>query len=69
MTGSKVDVEPGNESMNEIRFAAEKRERSLEGKILFGDCVQVNLIHLARVGHASLEFDGVDEGFRQSGVF
>ena len=69
MAGSKVNVEPGDESMDEIGFAALKGERGLKGKIRFVDGVQVNLIHLAGVGHASLELNCVNKGLSQGGIF
>lgn len=59
VTGGEVNIEPGYECMDEVGFAAWKREGRVKSELLFRHCVQIDLVHLARVGDASFDFDRV----------
>lgn len=67
MAGSEIDIEPCNKSVDEIVTTNIKLEWRGESEIFLGACVEIEGKNCGRVGNDSLNLDGVDERFGESG--
>lgn len=65
---AEFNVEPGDKGVHEVVAACGEREGLDEGEIRNGNSVEVEGDERMRVGHDCLHFNGVDKGFRESGV-
>ena len=65
VTGSEVDVEPGNEGMDEVVSLATEAERGGKGE--FGGCdgIEIDCEHRAWISNQSFEFDGIHQWLGQ----
>lgn len=67
VAGGKLDVEPGDDSVNKVAAADLELVVSPESEIGDGACVQVECDDSGGVGDDSLDVDGIDEGLGQGG--
>ena len=69
MAGSKVDIEPGNESMDEIAAPTIQRKGGLKSQIGGRDSVEIDGEDGSGVGNDSFHFDGINKWLGQGAVF
>lgn len=68
VAGGEVDVEPRNESVDEVVSLGGQGEACVEGEVGGGAGVEIEGQNGDGVGNDSLEIDSIDQGFRESGV-
>lgn len=68
VAGGEVDVEPGNERMDEVIPTAVKCERNGEGQVSGRARVEIESENGGRVGHNSLDLNRVNKGLREGSV-
>jgi hypothetical protein len=68
VASGEVDVEPGDECVDEIIPAAVERERYGKSKVRGCAGVKVEGEDGGRVGYNSFDFDGIDKRFGERGV-
>ena len=69
MTRREIDVEPRDHGMYVVASLDVQGEGDFEGEVVDGYGVEVEDYDAGGVGDAGFHFDGVDEGFREGGVF
>lgn len=69
VAGGELNVEPGNDGVDEVAAADFEAVRTVEGEICDGAGVEVEGDDGGGVGDDSLDVDGVDEGLGHGGGF
>ena len=69
VAGGEIDVEPGDECVDEIVAADIEGEGEGEGEVGGGAGVEIEGDDCVWVGYDSLDLDGVNEGFGEGGDF
>lgn len=68
VASAELDIEPRNESVNEVGTVSGKLVRHLEGKVGGSDGVEVESDDLAGLGNQSLHLDGVNQGLGEGNL-